>query len=45
MKRIENRFMEYAALPTMSLEENECCPSTDKQFVLAKKLKDELEEL
>ena len=29
----------------MSAEENECCPSTEKQFVLAKKLKGELEAL
>ena len=29
----------------MSVEENECCPSSDKQFVLANKLKGELEAL
>ena len=41
MKAYE-RFLTYAAYPTMSAEENECCPSTKKQLVLANVLKDEL---
>ncbi len=45
MKSVEKRFIEYAKLPTMSAEENECCPSSEKQFVLARKLKEELEAL
>ncbi len=32
-------------MPTMSCEENECCPSTKKQLALAERLKDELIEL
>jgi tripeptide aminopeptidase len=41
MKAYE-RFLNYAKFPTMSDEESESCPSTEKQLILAKALKDEL---
>lgn len=42
MKKVYERFIEYAKLPTMSNEESPTCPSTEKQWVLAEKLKEEL---
>ncbi len=45
MKTVSERFIEYAKMPTMSVEENECCPSSEKQFALARKLESELLEL
>jgi len=44
MKAYE-RFLKYAAFPTMSDEESETTPSTSKQLVLAEELKKELLEL
>ena len=44
MKAYE-RFLKYAAFPTMSDEESETTPSTSKQLVLAEELKKELIEL
>ncbi len=41
MKAYE-RFMKYAAFPTMSCEESTTCPSTEKQLALANFLKNEL---
>ena len=41
-----DRFLKYVSFNTQSSEENEAaCPSTDKQFALARYLKDELEAL
>ena len=40
--RAYERFLTYAALPTMSDETSESCPSTKKQLKLAKKLCEEL---
>ena len=40
-----DRFLRYVAVPTNSDEESESCPSTAKQLVLARMLKEELEEL
>ena len=39
------RFLEYVKVPTMSCENAEKIPSTDKQFVLAGKLADEMKEM
>ncbi len=36
------RFLRYVSYPTMSCEENECCPSTEKQLKLGKLLAEEL---
>ncbi len=44
MKAYE-RFLKYAVIPTMSDEESETCPSTEKQLVLARLLQKELAEL
>lgn len=44
MKAYE-RFLKYAVIPTMSEEESETCPSTEKQLVLARLLQKELAEL
>ncbi len=41
MKAYE-RFLSYAKFPTMSYECSESCPSTKKQLIFAKALKDEL---
>ena len=41
MKAYE-RFLHYAAYPTMSNEESETIPSTDKQLALARELVTEL---
>lgn len=43
--RAYERFLKYAAYPTMSSEETGTHPSTDKQLVLARVLADELREL
>ncbi len=40
--KTEERFLRYVALPTMSDEESESCPSTEKQFRLAGLLVEEL---
>lgn len=41
-EKIAERFLRYASVPTMSDEESGKNPSTDKQFVLARMLVDEL---
>jgi tripeptide aminopeptidase len=43
--RAYERFLNYAAYPTMSDENSESCPSTKKQLVLARALVKELLEL
>lgn len=40
---ITERFLKYTTFDTQSCEENECCPSTEKQMVFARYLKEELE--
>jgi len=45
MSRISDRFIRYAKIDTQSNEASTTCPSTNKQFNLAKELKDELEEM
>ena len=45
MKQVTERFIEYAKIPTMSSETSESCPSTEKQWVLAKKIVSDLEAL
>ena len=40
--RIEERFLKYVSFPTMSDEESESCPSTQKQLALGKYLAEEL---
>ena len=42
---IYERFLKYVSYPTTSDENNECCPSTAGQMVLAKELVEELLEL
>ena len=42
---IYERFLKYVSYPTTSDENNECCPSTEGQMVLAKELVKELLEL
>ena len=42
---IYERFLKYVSFPTTSDENNECCPSTEGQRVLAKELVKELLEL
>ena len=44
MKAID-RFIEYAKTPTMSCEESESCPSTEKQRALAERAAEELRRL
>ena len=45
-KELVERFLKYVSFDTQSSEENEAeCPSTQKQFELAKYLKQELESL
>lgn len=39
------RFLKYVSYPTMSCEENECCPSTEKQLKLGALLAEELSAL
>ncbi|MBQ8321469.1 MAG: peptidase T [Clostridia bacterium] len=43
--KIEERFLNYVGYPTMSDEESESTPSTQKQTVLAKALAEELREI
>ncbi len=40
--RAYERLIKYASFPTASNEENECCPSTPEQLILAEYLKNEL---
>ena len=42
---IYERFLKYVSYPTTSDENNECCPSTEGQMVLAKEFVKELLEL
>ena len=42
---IQERFLKYVSFPTTSDENNECCPSTEGQRVLANELARELVEL
>ena len=42
---VYERFLKYVSYPTTSDENNECCPSTEAQMVLAKELVNELLEL
>ncbi len=39
---VKERFLRYVAYPTMSDERNESCPSTEKQWALARCLSEEL---
>lgn len=43
--RTEERFLKYVAYPTMSDENSETCPSTEKQLALGRALVDELTAL
>ncbi|MBE7056659.1 MAG: peptidase T [Ruminococcaceae bacterium] len=43
--KVQDRFLKYVAIPTMSDENSETIPSSEKQLVLAKVLVDELLEL
>ncbi len=45
MEKVEERFIRYAKIDTQSDPENEQCPSTEKQWKLAKLLAEELENL
>ncbi len=45
MHDVTKRFLTYVAYPTMSDEASETCPSTEKQFALAKHIEAELREL
>lgn len=45
MKKVYERFIEYAKYPTQSCEESETCPSTQKQWDLAKRIVSDLTEL
>ena len=45
MEKVEERFIRYAKIGTQSDPENEQCPSTEKQWKLAKLLAEELENL
>ena len=42
---IEERFLKYVAFPTMSNEESESCPSSEKQLKLAEYIVNELHEI
>ena len=42
---IYERFLKYVSYPTTSDENNECCPSTEGQMVLAKELVKELTQI
>lgn len=42
---VKELFLDYVAYPTMSLEASETCPSTDKQWELAKRLYRDLRAL
>ena len=43
--KVYERFIEYAKVPTMSSEDSESCPSTEKQWVLAKKIAEDLSDM
>jgi tripeptide aminopeptidase len=45
MEKVAERFIRYARIDTQSSEKSTTCPSTNKQFNLAKVLKDELAEM
>jgi len=45
MEKVEERFIRYAKIDTQSDPENEQCPSTEKQWKLAKLLAEDLENL
>lgn len=45
MNKLAERFIRYAKIDTQSDEKSTTCPSTNKQFNLAKVLKDELEQM
>jgi len=45
MSKIAEQFIRYAKIDTQSNDQSKTCPSTNKQYNLAKVLKDELEEL
>ncbi len=45
MEKVEERFIRYARIDTQSDPENEQCPSTEKQWKLAKLLFHELREM
>ena len=42
---VYERFLKYVSFPTASDENNECCPSTNGQMVLAKELVKELTQI
>jgi len=43
--KLIERFVEYAKIDTTSDEHSESCPSTERQFVLARKLVEELKQI
>lgn len=45
MKQLTERFIKYTKVDTQSDEKSTTCPSTNKQFNLAKMLKEELEQM
>lgn len=45
MKQLTERFIKYTKIDTQSDENSTTCPSTNKQFNLAKMLKEELEQM
>lgn len=45
MEKVVEKLKRYAALDTQSDPESETCPSTEKQWALAKLLKKEMEEM
>ncbi|HFB61837.1 MAG TPA: peptidase T, partial [Bacteroidetes bacterium] len=45
MENVEKRFIRYAKIDTQSDPESEQCPTTEKQWNLAKMLVSELQEL
>jgi tripeptide aminopeptidase len=44
-EEIKNRFLRYVGLDTQSDESSETCPSTEKQLVMLRMLRDELKEM
>jgi tripeptide aminopeptidase len=45
MKTVTDRFLSYVKIDTQSDESSQTCPSTEKQWDLARKLVDELKEM
>ena len=45
MKTVTDRFLSYVKIDTQSDESSQTCPSTEKQWDLARKLVDELKEI